>query len=189
MKNPRKVFSLVSMLTIIFLLSFPAESKAQLKKMSAEQLTQESTAILYGKCSEIRCEWNADQDIILTHVTIVPEEYLKGNLGTEAVLTIPGGRVGDIVYEVSEMPVFIEGEEVFAFAWKHPSGKNLVTGGHQGKLKIEKDKKTGKKTVQVKDSAELEDAPETGKDDKKPKKPKKVLLDDFINEVKGFTNN
>jgi len=188
MKNPRKVFSLVSRLTILFLLTFPAESKAQLKKMSAEQLTQVSTAILYGKCSKIRCEWNADKDIILTHVTIVPEEYLKGNLGAEAILTIPGGRVGDIVYEVSEMPVFLEGEEVFTFAWKHPSGKNLVTGGHQGKLKIEKDKKTGKKTVPVIASAVLDDSTAESKDEMKSQKPKKVLLDDFINEVKGFTN-
>jgi len=188
MKNSRKVLSLVSRLTILFLLTFTAESKAQLKKMSAEQLTQESTAILYGKCSEIRCEWTADKDIILTHVTIIPEEYVKGNLGAEAVLTIPGGRVGDIVYEVSEMPVFIEGEEVFAFAWKHPSGKNLVTGGYQGKLKIEKDKKTGKKTVPVIASVGLDDTAKA-KDEKESKRPKKVLLDDFINEVKGFTNN
>ena len=28
-------------------------------------------------------------------------------------------------------------------------GKNLVTGGYQGKMKIEKDSKTGKKMVEV----------------------------------------
>jgi hypothetical protein len=67
------------------------------------------------------------------------------------------------------MPVFTEGEEVFAFIWKHPSGKNLVTGGLQGKMKIEKDKKTGKKILKA-----------------DPDKPDKVLLEDFTKKVKGY---
>lgn len=184
MKNPRSVFSLFSGLIISFLISCPTESKAQVIKMSVEDLTKESTAILYGKCHKIMCEWDADQDIILTQVTIIPEVYLKGNLGNEAILTIPGGRVGNIVYEVSEMPVFVEGEEVFTFAWKHPSGKHLVTGGHQGKLKIKKDKSTGKKTVQVIASLESDDPFAKDKDDKKPTQ---VTLDEFVDKVKGFT--
>ena len=174
MKTPKRIFRLVFWLLLSFLIFSLTESKAQHKKMSAKDLTQESTAILYGKCSKIKSEWNEKQDIIFTYVTIIPEEYVKGNLGPEAVITIPGGRVGDIIYEVSEMPVFIEGEEVVAFIWKHPSGKNLVTGGFQGKLKIEKDKQTGQRTVKGKD---------------KTQKPKKVKLDDFINEVKGYLNN
>ena len=73
-----------------------------------------------------------------------PEEYLKGDLGSGAIIAIPGGRVDNVIYEVSETPVFIEGEEVVAFIWTNPAGKNLITGGYQGKMKIEKDSKTGK---------------------------------------------
>ena len=169
MKTHRSAFSMPFVLLASLLILIPGESNAQHKKMSTEDLTQESTAILYGKCAKIKSEWNQDQDIIFTTVTIVPEEYLKGNLGAEALITIPGGQVDDIIYEVSEMPVFMEGEEVFAFIWKHPSGKNLVTGGKQGKMKIEKDKNTGKRKL---------------KGD--PQKPEKELLEDFTQKVKGY---
>ena len=169
MKTFRNAICTTFMLLAGLLIIIPTESRAQLKKMSAEDLTQESTAILYGKCSKVKSEWNQDQDIIFTTVTIVPEEYIKGDLGAEALITIPGGQVDDIIYEVSEMPVFIEGEEVFAFVWKHPSGKNLVTGGKQGKMKIEKDKNTGNRKL---------------KGD--PQKPDKELLEDFTQKVKGY---
>ncbi len=36
-----------------------------------------------------------------------------------------------------------------AFVRTNPAGKNLVTGGYQGKMKIEKDSKTGKRMVEV----------------------------------------
>ena len=169
MKTYRSANYLAFTLVLGLLILIPTESKAQHKKMSAEDLTQVSTAILYGKCSKVKSDWNKEKDIIFTTVTIIPEEYLKGNLGSEALITVPGGQVGDIIYEVSEMPFFTEGEEVFAFIWKHPSGKNLVTGGTQGKLKIEKDKKTGKKTLKEKSD-----------------KPEEVLLEDFTQKVKGY---
>jgi hypothetical protein len=147
----------------------PIESRAQLKKMSAEDLTKKSTAILYGQCSRVESEWNQERDLIFTTVTVIPEEYIKGNLGSLVLITVPGGQVDDIIYEVSEMPVFMEGEEVFAFIWEHPSGKNLVTGGKQGKMKIEKDKNTGKRKL---------------KGD--PHKPEKELLEDFTAKVRGY---
>jgi len=169
MKTHRSAFSMAFVLLASLLILIPGESNAQHKKMSTEDLTQESTAILYGKCTKVKSEWNQENDLIFTTVTVTPTEYIKGNLGPEALITVPGGQVDDIIYEVSEMPVFAEGEEVFAFIWKHPSGKNLVTGGKQGKMKIEKDKNTGKKKL---------------KGD--PNKPEKVMLEDFTQKVKGY---
>jgi len=169
MKTQSNAFTTGVVLLIGLFISISSENLAQHKKMSAEDLTKESSAILHGKCSKVKSEWNNKKDLILTTVTIIPDEYIKGNLGSEAVITVPGGQVGDIIYEVSEMPVFTEGEEVFAFIWKHPSGKNLVTGGLQGKMKIEKDKKTGKKILKA-----------------DPDKPDKVLLEDFTKKVKGY---
>jgi hypothetical protein len=89
----------------------------------------------------------------------------------EAVVAVPGGQVGDIIYEVSEMPVFTEGEDVVAFVWKNPSGKNLITGGSQGKMKIEKDMKTGKRMVKTKDT----DSETNGE-----------VLENFVTKVKGY---
>ena len=184
LKKLQGYFCMIILSTLVF--SSTEIHAQQTRQMSARDLTQESTAVLYGKCSEVKSEWNEEQDIIYTYVTIRPEGYIKGDLGSETVITIPGGRVGDIIYEVSEMPVFEKGEEVFTFIWKHPSGKNLVTGGYQGKLQIEQDRLSGKKVIKGNPFKGMRD---TGKDygaKGKIDKTDKILLDDFINEVRGY---
>lgn len=154
--------------------------------MSTRELTRKSTSVVYGKCSGVKCKWNQSQDIIVTEVTIVPEGYVKGNLGGQVVLTVPGGRIGDIIYEVSEMPVFEPGEEVFAFIYRHPSGKNLITGGFHGKMKIEKDKATGKRMVKSKKAHKNVPVHDLTDVDVRTAATGKTLLEDFIKEVEGY---
>jgi len=187
MKNLKKIIDLTCWVIICFLLLSMQESKAQVKKMSAKDLTDVSTAVFYGKCSKIRCEWNENRSIIYTYVTVIPEEYIKGNLGLEAVIAVPGGRVDDIIYEVSEMPVFTEGEDVMAFIWTNPAGKNLVTGGYLGKMKVEKDSKTGKRMVHGYD---IQEDTESGiLESDKPGKSEKVQLEDFVTKLKGYAKH
>lgn len=184
MKDLKKFFNLTCWVIICFLFLSETENKAQGNQISAEDLTNESTAVLYGKCTKKRCEWNENKSIIYTYVTVAPEEYIKGNLGSEAVIAVPGGQVGDIIYEVSEMPVFTEGEDVVAFIWTNPSGKNLVTGGFQGKLQIIKDRRTGKRMVEgigIMDNAELQNLVPG-----QVKKAIKMQLEDFVKKLKGY---
>ena len=186
MKTPTRIIGLTFLLAIAMLLLFPAECGAQTKKMTAKELTEVSTSVFYGKCAKVESAWTKEKDMILTTVTLIPENYLKGNLGDEVTVTVPGGQVDDIIYEVSEMPVFRTGEEVFAFIWEHPSGKKLVTGGFQGKMKIEKDKKTGKRMIS---ESYLSTSTPKGLIDKSTpqhSQGKKVLLDDFTEKVKGY---
>jgi hypothetical protein len=187
MKKLKKIFRLTFSLSLCFLVISRTDCTAQVKEMSAKELTTESTAVFYGKCSKIESKWNDKKSIIFTYVTVVPEAYIKGNLGTEAVITVPGGQVGDILYEVSEMPGFVQGEDVMAFVWKNPSGKNLVTGGYQGKMKIEKDAKTGKRMVKTGGIA-VEPDPLT-QPNGKTTKPEKVQLEDFVTKLKGYQKN
>jgi len=194
MKAQIKVIGQGLLLLTATILLFPETSEAQVKSMSAEELTLESNSILYGKCTNMESAWTDDGGMILTTVTVVPEYYVKGNMGSEVTITVPGGQVGDIIYEVSEMPAFQKGEEVFAFIWKHPSGLNLITGGYQGKLKIDKDEKTGIRTVQGKalGKEKSREDKESLKPNKKATlaktKPEKVSLDDFTKEVEGYMN-
>ncbi len=166
-----------------------AEANAQVKKMSIQELTDESTAILVGKCTGKQSAWNDKHNQIYTLVTIQAGQYVKGNLGAEAVITVPGGQVGDILYEVSDMPVFEEGEESLVFIWKHPSGKLLVTGAHHGKLRIVKDKKSGASSLQ---GGVLEFNPDAGKAII-PQSPsgdrQRIQLDDFIRTVKNYVKD
>lgn len=181
MKDLRKLINLTCLTIFFILLLSPIESKAQVIKMSAKDLTERSTAVLYGKCSKVKSEWNEKKDIIYTYVTVVPEEYIKGNLGSEAIITVPGGQVGDILYEVSEMPIFVEGEEVVAFIWTNAAGKNLMTGGYQGKMKIEKDEDTGKRMVQDAESETTVPG--------QVRKAERIQLEDFVVKLKGWAKN
>ena len=178
MKNLKDLISLAWWLIACLLCFSATEGNAQVIKMSAKDLTKNSTAVLYGKCSKVKSEWNDKKNMILTSVTIVPDEYIKGNLGSEAVITVPGGRVDNILYEVSDMPLFIEGEDVVAFVSTNSKGKNLVTGGYQGKIKIEKDKKTGKKMVE-----------DTGDEIHAPGQVKKTTLEDYVEKLKSWAEN
>ena len=85
------------------------------------------------------------------------------------------------------MPVFTEGEEVMAFVRTNTAGKNLLTGGYQGKMKIDTDKKTGKKMVLGTGLGIETDVQAQGV--VKTRKPEKVKLEDFIAKVKGYMKN
>ena len=187
MKNLIKLSNLTCWLAIGFLLIPVTNTGAQVKKMTSEDMTEVSTAVLYGKCKKIKCEWNENRSAIFTYVTITPEGYVKGNLGSEVVVMVPGGRVDDILYEVSETPFFVQDEEVVAFIWKNPSGKNLITGGHQGKIKIEKDAKTGKRSVTDPDF----DSGATAQNQApgQIKKAEMIELEDFVVKLKGYAKN
>jgi len=202
MKAQIRVIGLTLLLLTISLLMLPVTCEAQVKNMTAEELALESTSILYGQCTKMESAWTEDNEMIFTTVTVVPEYYLKGNMGSEVSITIPGGQVGDIIYEVSEMPAFQKDEEVFTFIWKHPSGKNLITGGYQGKLKIVTDAQTGRRTVsgtqlstEVPEQVIQEPTPTSQTATKAARqttlpytKPIRISLDDFTREVEGYLN-
>jgi len=187
MKDLKKIISRTFYLSLCFLVFSITDSTAQVKQMSAQDLTTASTAVFYGKCSKKSCDWDANHRIIYTYVTVVPDEYLKGNLGSTAVIAVPGGQVGNIIYEVSDMPVFTEGEEVMAFVRTNTAGKNLLTGGFQGKMKMEKDSKTGKWTVsgtvpETKTGVQNQGIGNTVS-------PVREKLEDFIVKVKAYMKN
>ncbi len=192
MKDLKQLLNLTCWVIICFLILSESDGKAQVKKMSAKDMTETSTAVLYGKCKKIKCEWNENRSAIYTYVTIVPEGYIKGNLGSEVVVAVPGGRVDDILVEVAEAPIFIEDEEVVAFICKSPKGRNLIIGGFQGKMKIEKDPITGKRYVIEQDFDEElvgEELVAVTQDSEKAKKHERVALEDYVAKLKGYAKN
>jgi hypothetical protein len=180
-----KTITCVTYVVMVCLLLLPVEnSNAQVKKMSSKEMTDASTAVLYGKCKKIKSEWNSDRSAIYTYITIAPEEYIKGNLGTEVVVAVPGGRVDNLVYEVSETPFFTQDEDVVAFIWTSPKGKNHITGGPQGKIKIEKDQKTGKRFVSDPDAESEAEAQNMAPG--QIKKAERMQLEDYVGKLKGY---
>ena len=150
-------FVAVSIFTIIglaLLLIFSSPVQALMINMSLDDLTQGSDAIVIGTVVEKTSGWNSTHNMICTSVTISVEESLKGNIaaGTKAVITVPGGKVGEVTQRISDMPGFIVGERTLVFLNNLPAEKfnqasasqteiaaNLyqVYGCYQGKFTID----------------------------------------------------
>lgn len=104
-----------------------------------EELTEESTHIIIGEVEQIRSEWNEEETMIFSYVTISVEAYLKGNSkGRYVTVRHQGGEVGDIGVGVSGEPDFAKGEKVKAFLRLETSGEFSVVGGGQGKISLTK---------------------------------------------------
>jgi hypothetical protein len=163
---------------------------AQARLASLKEMTESSNSIVTGKCVKKEIAWNAKRTKIFTQVTVRTADLIKGDPGAELVITVPGGRVGNTIYEVSDMPSFMEGEEMLVFVSKHPSGMNLVTGALQGKLSIVQERGTGRKVVQGASSL-LEGLKSRGDQSLQKAAPQKaetnrVYFDDFKASIRTF---
>lgn len=177
---------LLLFLAALLLVLFAPSSLAQIQTMSTQQLTEQSSAVVLGTCEKTESYWADGNSKIFTRVKIRGQQALKGDIAAAAEITVPGGKIGNIIYEVTDMPVFREGEEVLLFVWQHPTGKQLIMGGMQGKLSVETDKATGRKTIkgaplQLESVAKLQKVTS-----QEAQAVKKVFLDDFLNEVRGY---
>jgi hypothetical protein len=110
-------------------------------KMTTPELTKHSQAIIRGKVTDMRSEWDPERRFIWTLVTISVSKSIKGdNLpGQEIIIKIPGGVVGQIGQVTEDTPIFKKGEDVLLFI--NPltyRGKKVfrVTGKFQGKHTI-----------------------------------------------------
>ena len=159
---------------------------AQVIKKTVEELSLDSKTILYGTCTRIESLWDENHERIHTEIQVQTEGYLKGAQGSVVTITIPGGRVDNILYEVSDMPSFTEGEECVVFLSKHSSGRNLVTGAVQGKIKVYRDPNTGMRMVNrpVKEQASAKKS--TTIFDESTQQTEAILLDDFLVEVASY---
>lgn len=192
-KLPLVVVRLILGCGILIVLATASDARAQARKMSLEELTRTSTAVVVGEAESSRSFWNDSRTQILTEVTIRVEEPVTGGVRDEVTITIPGGRVGNTLYEVSDMPVFVDGEEVVVFLWEHPSGKQLVTGGSQGKLQVVRDD-GGSKTVVRGGATLLPDNATIGKADSIGDRLSRssggsVPIDDLLARIRSHAQN
>ena len=137
--------TLAALAACTILLASPASS--QTLRLNLDQLEQASDAVVVGRTISTESAWTADRSAILTRVVIQIEDPATGKPIGEQVVMVPGGRVGEFIHEVSDMPTFQENEEVAVFLTAHDSGTMIVTGGWQGKLDVTTDAETGEKRV------------------------------------------
>jgi len=118
--------------TLLLLISI-LDASALVKEKSLKDLVTESDNVIVGKVIDKKSYWEGGK--IFTDVTISVDLYFKGNPDNQIIIKVPGGAVGDIFAEVSDVPFFENDEEVFLF-----SKGNEVVGWNQGKFTIKNDK-------------------------------------------------
>lgn len=129
-------------------------TSSMLAELTFEELVDNSDWIFLGTVTGQESRWDAGRTNINTLVTIAVSEWLKGKPFTTSpegkysknllscqrsdsvVVTVPGGKVGDITQWVEDTPQFQTGEQVLLFLHSYRDGAVEVVGGVQGKFAI-----------------------------------------------------
>ena len=103
MKSITRIARLFIALFICMFLLGMTGLNGQVIKKSVEEMTHDSKTILYGTCTHIKSVWDENHERIHTEIQLQAEGYLKGAQGSNITVTVPGGRVDNILYEVSDI--------------------------------------------------------------------------------------
>ena len=141
--------ALFATLAIIVFFCTTQRATAQIESNRIQSLAQQSDAIVVGKVSTVRSEWNADKTRIVTKVSVDVDEYVKGqSTGKTMVITHMGGEVDGVGELYTSAPHFSAGEDVLVFVKKDSKNNLNVAGGNEGKIKIIKNESTGERMIQ-----------------------------------------
>ena len=123
---------------LLSLLVLAGTSAALLPEMTREDLIIGSETIVQGTVSEVRCAWAEDHSSIYTYVTLDVADQFKGApVGSELVIQIPGGQVGEITQWVSDTPTLVPGMEVILHLFLKETGYLWIYGWEKGVLLVD----------------------------------------------------
>jgi len=125
----------------------PRAEGTTLTRLDLDDLTAESSAVVYGKIVASRVEWNQSRTMIFTVYTVLADQYLKSALGPVFELHEPGGVLDGLGMHVAGVPAFTVGQEAVLFIWTDKHGQHQVTGFEQGAFPVRTDPQTGAKVV------------------------------------------
>jgi hypothetical protein len=142
-------FARLASACLVSALLTPNSSSAQSNPKLTDGLIRESEVIVSGKVGGLASEWTPKRERIQTRVTLAVDEAMKGTVpGNAMTIVVPGGEVDGVGEWYSHTATFQNNEEVVVFAKKDASGHYRVAGGRDGKFLVQKDARTGAKTVQ-----------------------------------------
>lgn len=127
---------------LILASSFPL-SAITVKPMSFAELVDDSAAVVHGRVTEVRGQWTADRQGIESLVRVEAVDYLKGNLGDDITVRVPGGQVGTFVNIIPGAARFADGDRVVLFLKVTGPSIPIVTGTTQGVFRVTTDPASG----------------------------------------------
>lgn len=131
-----------SSLLISFLLAIPAFATT-VAPISFEQLVNESSAVVYGRVSDVRSQWTADRRFIESVVSIEVIKGMKGGASETLAFTVPGGQVGRYLNVIPGAPIFAPGDLAVFFLTAHGPRLPVTTGLTQGIYRVQRDASSG----------------------------------------------
>lgn len=131
----------------IISLLIPVVAQASLAKAATfDEKVENASAIILGKCTNQRAEWDSSHRWILTYSTFKIEKAMKGTMQPEVTVVTPGGAVGGIHQDTIGMPSFHEGSDNVLFIRNTAAGPTVLYF-EQGAYDVVRDAK-GNRIVQ-----------------------------------------
>lgn len=111
------------------------------------ELVTTTPVIVHGHVSDVRAAFVDGRRAVDTFVTLVADEYLKGDLGQYVTFRVPGGELGRYRTIFIGAPAFAVGEEVVLFLKPQSGSVPVVAGLNQGAYRVIEDAQTGRRIV------------------------------------------
>lgn len=147
---PTKRSMLSFLLLWVAILFHPFANATTLARLSLDQLASGSDAVARVHIVSEESRWEGSSIWTLATATVV--ESMKGDLPSEIVIRVPGGRVGHLISTVEGTPKFHVGDDAVVFLQRSPAGDFSVAGWVEGTFRILLDPRSGNETV-TQDSA------------------------------------
>jgi hypothetical protein len=119
---------------LVLLLIPPAWGADVPPRLSIEQLTAQSDAIVSGRVIRTWAAMDSENRFIWTHYEIRVHDTLKGSARSTIVISEPGGVLNGVFLQVSGSTRYADGEEVAVFLYRTPIGYLRTTNYGQGKF-------------------------------------------------------
>ncbi len=113
--------------------------------VSTTDLAQQAAAIIIGEVKAIESYWDDTAQQVFTHITLTPQEVLKGTIANgDLILKQVGGVVGNRRTWLDGAPELTRGEKVLLFLDTNPDGSAGIAQLYQGKFSVFTDLDSGK---------------------------------------------
>jgi hypothetical protein len=122
-------------LVIVMVFSIlPAIRATTLARLNLDQLAAASDGVARVRCAGAESRW--ENGAIWTVTTFDLIEPMKGNLPSQVVVRLPGGKIGHLTATVDGTPKFSSGEEAVVFLERTRTGGYSVAGWVEGTFRI-----------------------------------------------------
>lgn len=111
------------------------------------ELVSIAPVIVHGRVVDVRAAFVDGRRSVETFVTVEAGEYLKGQLGPNFTIRIPGGQIGRYRTVFVGAPEFQAGDELVLFLQTPRASLPHIVGLSQGAFRVVPDPRTGQRMV------------------------------------------